>query len=99
VTTSQIIKTIGRAGKSISVPTLYRLLSKLDIKPAGANQRPQNYPSDSATKIAEHLGLEIATSSSTKFVELTPSKEDVDNIKRSLLPIHKIKSAKGKAKK
>lgn len=91
MTTSQIIENIGRAGKSISVPTLYRLLSKLDIHPAGANQRPQIYPSDTASRIVAHLGL-----GKTATLELPARRIVLQS--PELLPLRKIKSANGKAK-
>ena len=48
---------MDRAGKAVKIAQLYRYLNTLKIKPAGARQRPQQYPEDSGTRILNHLGL------------------------------------------
>ena len=57
MTTKQIIRLLKSGGKSTSVPQLYRYFSKLDIRPAGARQRPQIYPADTAERILVHFGF------------------------------------------
>jgi len=57
MTTEQIRKQVRAAGKRVSVPHLYRIFLKLGIRPSGANQRPQQYPSEAAELIIVHFGL------------------------------------------
>ena len=43
--------------KTCSRMQLYRYIDQLKIEPAGARQRPQLYPDDTAGRILTHLGL------------------------------------------
>lgn len=70
MTTTQIRKEIHKAGKEVSHAQLYRYLAELRVSPAGARQRPQRYPEDTAERILKHLGFSsggrgLATSSPT----------------------------------
>ena len=49
-----------REHRPISTAGLYRYFKTLDIKPAGASQRPQNYPHDTAARVLAHLGYATA---------------------------------------
>jgi len=46
-----------KSGKSIGPARLYQLLNQLDIQPAGARQRPQQYPADAAERLLNHFGI------------------------------------------
>jgi hypothetical protein len=46
-----------RAIRPMSLRQLQRLIADLAIKPVGARQRPQPYPSDTAARVLTHLGL------------------------------------------
>ncbi len=47
--------------KPVSLPTLYKHLRDLNIKPIGARQIPQRYPEDSAERILRNLGFASTT--------------------------------------
>jgi hypothetical protein len=57
MTTKQTLQALAAGGKIISLGRLYVYLNRLGIKPAGANQRPQQYPPDTAERILAHLGF------------------------------------------
>lgn len=57
MTITEIQNGLAKAGKSVSPASVYVYLSKLEIKPVGAKQRPQPYPADSLARILKHLGL------------------------------------------
>ena len=46
----------------MSVPTLYRHLHTLRIKPVGVRQIPQRYPDDAGARILKHLGVTLTKS-------------------------------------
>lgn len=56
MTPSETLKALKKAGKPIVRSHLYRLISKLGIKPCG-NSRPKNYPDDTAQRILNHMGF------------------------------------------
>ena len=55
-TPDQILAAI-HAHRPMSRSHLYNILSLLEIKPAGVNQRPQRYPVGTSDKILAHLGF------------------------------------------
>ena len=57
MTTKQTLKALAASGKKISLGRLYIYLKRFEIKPSGVNQRPQQYPPDSAERILQHLGF------------------------------------------
>ena len=57
MTTAQILKAVRKGGKQIAIAHFYNLAPKLGIRPAGARQRPQQYPADSAERLLIHFGL------------------------------------------
>jgi dihydroneopterin aldolase len=56
MTTKQALKKLAAHGKKVTLQQLYRYFIACDIKPSGANQRPQQYPADSVQRILQHLG-------------------------------------------
>lgn len=56
MTITQIITAVV-PHQSMSVPTIYRHLRRLKIKPLGIRQSPQRYPDDAARRILKALGL------------------------------------------
>ena len=57
MTTAQILQQLKKGGKKVQFVQLYRYFRALNITPSGANQRPQQYPEDTAARILAHLGL------------------------------------------
>ena len=58
MTIEQILTEV-QTRRPCALPSLYRYLKKLRIRPLGAAQRPQNYPDDTAARILKHLGYEL----------------------------------------
>lgn len=57
MTFQQIHEALAAAGKPVADAQLYRYLRACEIKPAGRNQRPQQYPDNSAWLIRRWLGI------------------------------------------
>ena len=60
MTIKQILDRVGER-KPITTKTFYRYLAACKIKPAGARQKPQQYPDDTPDRILAHLGLQIVS--------------------------------------
>ena len=70
MTTKQTLKELAAAGKAVSLQQLYRYFNQIGISPSGANQRPQQYPADTARRVLAHLGFAEAVT--TERAELPP---------------------------
>ena len=57
MTINEIDQTLKTAGKKFSRVHLHRLFLRLNIRPAGVRQRPQQYPDSAAVDILAALGL------------------------------------------
>lgn len=60
MTIKEIEAVLDDAGKPVSRAMIYVYFNRIGISPAGANQRPQQYPEDTADRIKAHLGLVTA---------------------------------------
>lgn len=56
MTTKQTLSALRKAGKPICQSHLYRIFTKLGIKPIGRS-RPQQYPEDTSDRVLAHLGF------------------------------------------
>jgi hypothetical protein len=57
MTTIQTILSELNQVKPCTRQNLYVYLGRLNIKPLGVRQRPQNYPPDTAARVLHHLGF------------------------------------------
>jgi hypothetical protein len=91
MTVKQIQQDVSKEA-TISERKVYRLIHRLHIKPLGQfDQRPQQYPADSAVKIREALGLPV-TSNGTAH---TPD----DGKGGKLVPLSQLKTMRKAARK
>lgn len=56
-TISEITDALAKRGKPIARSGVYPHLAALKIKPVGARQRPQRYPTDTIPRLLNYLGL------------------------------------------
>lgn len=75
ITLDQILATIHQH-RPMSRAGVYRYMAALDIRPAGAHQKPQRYPGNTPHRILAHLGFIPAESNGQKLASMNQLKKE-----------------------